>query len=61
MVVTWLLTLEFRDQLPNPLLSQRERLPGMQKMARKDKKTITLEMGEGGGCHIPQGPAGQGM
>ena len=45
MVVAWLLMLEFRDQLPNPLLSQRERLPGMQKMGRKEKKkAITLEM-----------------
>lgn len=48
MVVTWLLMLEFRDQLPNPLLSQRERLPGMQKMGKKKKKkAITLEMAGG--------------
>lgn len=61
MVVTWLLMREFWDQLPNPLLSQRERLPGMQKMERKEKKpqTITLEMVVGG--HTPQRTACRGM
>lgn len=50
MVVTWLLTLEFWDQLLNPLLSQRERLPGMQKMERKEKKTHHVGNGGGGGA-----------
>lgn len=49
MVVTWLLMLEFRDQLPNPLLSQRERLPGMQKMGGKKKKTLSRWKWRGGG------------
>lgn len=58
--MTWLLTVEFWDQLPNYLLSQRGRLPGMQKMGKiyiyiyifffKKKK----EMAKG---HIPQKPA----
>ena len=58
MVVTWLLMLEFQDQLPNPLLSQRERLPGMQKMGRKEKKkAVTLEMVCGGVTSCRDQPA----
>lgn len=46
MVVTWLLTLGFQDQLPNSPLSQREWLPGVQKIERKIEKNLEkmLEM-----------------
>lgn len=39
-VVTWLLTLGFQDQLPNSPLSQREWLPGVQKIERKIEKNL---------------------
>lgn len=35
MVMTWLLTLEFQDQLLNFHLNQREWLPGVQKLELK--------------------------